>query len=488
MTGESDPLPRRPRLANHVLVRRHVVDGEVRVVLHDQQRGDAVQLGPREWAVLEAADGTRELEGIVVAARRTGGWARVAAVRELLTTLTGRGMVEPGDAAEADDSTSAADAAARVSIEPATSETDAAPRALVPLAEGLRCDGGGTCCRLYGTVMLSKVEAHRVVAVLPSWRVGPLGPDRWFTPMRGSEPTAVVTAVARDGACGWLQDDGLCAVHAAAGAAAKPRGCRLFPRVFVDDGEAVHVSLKPECPCVLDPGTDDAESLLEPGWSDAAQLPVEVVVDELPSSLALDSTRTVTSAQVREWVRALKRRPAPRDLAATLWAMAAALEREGLAADLDEAWTASPPAGEAVHPWLMALHAQSATRAREHAAWRSEHDLVRQASTALAMLTLVLRDLAALNEALHIRAPEPAQEARYLATGLHGYRWFLRDSLVGVLRDEALRVWMARSLPAAAPQHGEDPHWRAPLALVEALLRAHGIGAYVRHVGEDQNS
>ena len=100
MGSDRPPPPRRPRLADHVLPRRHVIDGTERVVLHDQHNDEVVQVGPREWAVLEAADGTREPEGIVVAARRRGAHARVAAVSELLHTLAERGMVEAGEEAE----------------------------------------------------------------------------------------------------------------------------------------------------------------------------------------------------------------------------------------------------------------------------------------------------------------------------------------------------------------------------------------------------
>jgi lysine-N-methylase len=92
-------LPSRPRLAAHVLARRHVIDGQERVILHDQQRDGVLQIGAREWAVLEAADGTRDCEGIVVAARREGAHARVEAVRELLLALEEQGMLAAGEEA-----------------------------------------------------------------------------------------------------------------------------------------------------------------------------------------------------------------------------------------------------------------------------------------------------------------------------------------------------------------------------------------------------
>jgi hypothetical protein len=124
-------------------------------------------------------------------------------------------------------------------------------------------------------------------------------------------------------------------------------------------------------------------------------------------------------------------------------------------------------------------------RAREHAAWRSERDLVRRLSTALATLTLLLRDAEALAEALVVPAEHPEQEARYWRMGLHGYRWLGRRPLVWRLRDEAVRLWTGRSLSAVLDEAPGDARVRAPLALVEALLRAHGIGDYVDDVAQN---
>lgn len=501
MGSDRPTAPRRPRLADHVLPRRHVVDGRERVLLHDQRNDDVVQVGAREWAVLEAADGTREPEGIVVAARRRGAHARVGAVIELLRTLAARGMVEAGEAAEPDAATGTnappaevppvasasmgpEDAAA--SKEVTVGSVDEAPddpgaRPIVGLPEGLRCDGSGTCCRLYGTVMVTPQEARRIETTLPRWQVGPVPVERWTTPMRGSVPGPLLALVARDGACGMLRDDGLCEVHRAGGSEAKPLGCRLFPRTFVDDGESVRVSLKPECPCVLAPGTGEVEAL-SGSWTHARQLPPQVVVDALPDAIELSHGRWASRAEVRAWVAALREREAPRDLAATAWALADQVQSGGLEMTLEPAWESSPPEGSRVRPWIEALQRRASARAREHGRWRSERDLVRRVVTALATITLLLRDEDALREALAVEPEHPEHEARYLATALHGYRWFGRGALVTVLRDEAIRLWVARSLSVMLPEPADDPALRAPLALVEAVMRAHGIGAYVDDV------
>ncbi len=509
------PVPLRPRVAAHVLPRRHVIDGEEKVLLHDQQRDEVLQIGPREWGVLEAADGTRDVEGIVVAARRSGAYARVAAVRRLLERLAERGMLDAGEAAEPPsgdvkdvdesgdervdvESPERATDSKSAGVVEASSDSDVESRAeptqpvqapepssggakpLIPVPGGdLRCNGAGTCCRLYGTVMLSPVELRRVQTVLPDWRVGPVPPERWGMPVRGSEPGPILASVARDGACGFLQDDGLCAVHRAGGAEAKPFGCRAFPRIYVDDGVAVHVSVKPECPCVLEPKEGDAEPVIDPAYTDAESLPSLVVVDVLPDSLELHRGRWIDRASVRRWFSQIAQRPAPRDPAATAWALADRIGAEGLPEPDDEAWSAGPPPVDVVRPWISALHRRALARAREHAAWRSSSDLVRRMSTSLALLTRLLQDPDVLAEALAEPPEHPEHEARFWQTGVHAYRWPRNGAIDLALRDDAVRVWVARSLPLTLEDDGGDPDLRAPLALVEAMLRAHGVAAYV---------
>lgn len=467
MPGMASDLPQRPALADHVLVRRHVIDGQTRVVLHDQQRRDVVVLGEREWAIVEACDGTREPEGVVVAARRGGGFARVEAVRQMLASLHARGMLVAG---------AGPDEALAVDSAPEALTTHDAARPLVAAQPGLRCDGGGTCCRLYGTVMLSDQEAARARLALPGWTIGEVPIERLTTPLRGSLPGPRRAMTARDGACGLLQPDGLCAVHRAAGAEAKPLGCRLYPRVFVDDGESIVVALRPECPCVLDPRPHaQAEPLVDDDWIREG-LPGAVRVDTLPDSIELAPGRWAPRAQVRAWHRAGRAAPPPGDVARALWSLATRVDTDGMqAAVADEA-----PAVfvDSVAPWIEALHGQATRVAKRHAKWRSAKDLIRVASSGLATVTAVLCDRDALAEAL--RTPPPAelavQEQRYWSMGWSSYRWVGGAALATALRDEAVRVWVARCLPMVLAR--KNPDLRAPLALVEALLRAHGVGAY----------
>lgn len=54
-----------------------------------------------------------------------------------------------------------------------------------------------------------------------------------------------------DGACVFLNEDGLCRIHAKFGEAAKPLACRIYPYAFHPAGKKVAVSLRFSCPSVV---------------------------------------------------------------------------------------------------------------------------------------------------------------------------------------------------------------------------------------------
>src|SRR4051812_32381676 len=92
------PLPSRPRLGDHVLARKYVAEGQERVILHDTRTNRMLQLGTREWGLLAAADGTRDLEGIRLAAAREGAHARPQAIEAFFEQLSAVALLEDGAA------------------------------------------------------------------------------------------------------------------------------------------------------------------------------------------------------------------------------------------------------------------------------------------------------------------------------------------------------------------------------------------------------
>jgi lysine-N-methylase len=474
-------FPARPRLADHVVARRHVVDGDERVVLFDQGTGRLVQVGPREWGLLAAADGTRDLEGIVLAAGREGAHARVPALQGFLAQLHAAGMLEDGVPEAAVLPTRAAAEAA---------DEGAATRPLLSLpGYTLTCDGSGSCCRFYGTVLFGPVEAARARALLPLVRDGGARHERAFTPEHGSAPTGGAAVTYCDGRCAYLGDDDRCGIHGRGGPEAKPLGCQTYPASFVDDGESVRVSVSVECACVLASVDRPGGSPLVPaGARTRADLDETLVVEPLDAQVALTADAWAPRAAYVAWARQVAALwPGVTDVAAALHSLAGAVARDGL----DEAATAralrepAPPTAAEVGAWAEALARRAARRAREDEGWRSPRDLVLRASRWVMEAARRIADPGTAAGLLTGPAAAPRSERFYVEALLHGHRLAGGRPLATALRDRAVRVVVARALGqvlAAVPEGARDTAAAHPLALLEAMLRGHGLDLYVEDV------
>ncbi len=450
-----------------------MVDGAEHVVVFDQRTGQVVVLEPPTWDVLAQADGTRDIEGIRLAARRAGVVTSRAEIERTLGQLHAMGLVTGPTERRGP---------ARVVIERTTPPS----RLIEPLPDfRLRCDRSGACCRNYATVLMTSADVERARAWVPGHRVGRWHGDQLFLPVAGSEPSELHAPAHRDGACGYLETAGTCAIHRAGGLAAKPVGCAVFPTVFTDDGVSVRASVKTECACVLDSagalvdGVDD-EPWLDPAWRSAGELPPLVAVTRLHEKLALSADRTLPTTEVRAFLEAWMSLPCPEDVAVAAWAMAAALEDRGPDAAL-RAWVDPAPTRPTdVAPWIEHLHARARRRAHDNAQWRSEADAVRTGVEWIAAAAAVLADSEALAELVAAPPEATATEHFYLRAAAHAYA-LLERPLTDALRDRAVRIWLSRAMRWLAPG-ATDAARRQPLARVDALLRGYGIGNYVDEV------
>ncbi|WP_433936249.1 YkgJ family cysteine cluster protein [Sorangium cellulosum] len=482
-------LPARPRLAAHVLARRHLVGEEERIILHDLRTGELLQLGPREWALLSAADGTRDVEGIVIAAAREGAPARVPAAQAFFAQLHAAGLLGAEDARE--DAAPAASAAPRGSALPAAPALDAGARdarerPLEVLPDfSLHCDGSGSCCRIYASILFDPEEAARARALRPEVLSGGARHERAFTPERGAWPCAASVVAMRDGRCAYLEGEGgagRCSLHAAGGPAAKPLGCRTFPTSFIDDGESIRISVSVECACVLaSVGRPGGAPLIDPRLRARGDLDDRIDVAALPDRAEVAPGAAAPRAELVAWSRRLAAAAPPPDVAAGLSSLAAAIEVEGLTGDAIARFERPDPLEPAaLGPWLAALHRRAARRAREDAAWRSERDLARRATQWIAAATFALADPDLLAALLLSPPRAPDRERFYLRAALHGHRLLGALPLSLALRDRAARLVVARALPLICAEAGADgdPACAEPIALVEAMLRGHGLDAY----------
>lgn len=441
-------VPRRPRLADHVLARRKVLNGREFVVLHDEERHETLELEPTVWAVLSCADGTRDAEGIAGAAARIGAPTTSKAVAGLLAALAERGALEDGPPVHEPDV---------VSLRPRPAEVLSQPVAPLP---GYRyvCDGSGGCCRSYGSVLMTPEDRDRARVALPQHRIGGLPPTRWFTPERGSAPTPLCVPASVNGACGFLDDEGMCEIHRRIGLGGKPRACAAFPVTACSDGAEVRVSVIPECACVLRPvGEGEGESVAE-GWGRGADIPQMLVIDMLPETLHVHASRTEPRAWLREAVSQLLSRldDAP-DPAILCW-------------DEADAW--SQPKPRDIAPYVEALRRVAKDTMRRRKTYVSDDDWVLRSLQWLVGTLHLLGDGSLRSLVVAPTASADPIELRYLSAALWGYQGFDSDPGAFVLRSHAVKIWIGRAM-AEVPL---APSNRViPLATLNMLMRGHGL-------------
>ncbi|HEY8427249.1 MAG TPA: YkgJ family cysteine cluster protein [Sandaracinaceae bacterium] len=463
-TTSARPLPERPRLRDSVQARMHVADGATKVILTDPVSASVLEIDVASWRALEAADGTRDLDGLCLALAREGLYRGERDLVQLLRELDDAGVLTDG-------------LAVPVPPPPVVAPRTPPDRPLDVLPGfTLVCDGSGSCCRFYGSVAFTAAEAAHARAIVEDLRL-PVAPHDLFTPITGAQLGADdVRAVAQiDGRCVFLENDGLCLLHRRGGAAAKPFPCRFYPAMLMDDGEQVRVSIGPECACAFaSAGRTDGAPLVPRDARTLRDLGPDVAVMHVPDPVPLTGHRTAPRRELARWsaqlVRALEVTTA--DAIAIAWTLADHVH-EGLdPSTIERSLRGAVPAPTSMAPWLDALAQVAASAASTAEAWRGGSDLSRRVARWMTD-ALAAADLPALLAA----APDPAAERFYLRVLAHGHRLAVEGRpLEHGLRDRATRILAARAMSASAPPL--DSGARYPLALLEASMRNLGLARY----------
>lgn len=463
-------LPIRPRLADHARVRRHHIDGDEVVVIHDARSGDLVRMGPREWDLVAGADGTRDFDALVLAAAKRGAYRRASEVRAVLDHLHALGLLADG-----------------LGYPPPVDAVDPARPLKVLPDYALTCDGSGGCCAMYGSVLFTTQEAARARAFRPAVLGGGDREDRAFMPDHGSGPDPLLAVALVGGRCAYLEGDGRCGIHAAGGLAAKPRGCRVFPATFVDDGVHVRISTSVECACVLaSVGRAGGDPLVDPAARTRADLGPDARVAMLPDAIAISAASPAPRGTFVAWadavLAALPEVDGGADAIAVLWSLAGAVRAYALDAEAARAAIAAPVAPDegALRPWIEALCVRTAARVESADAWRAKGDRARLAGHWIDAAARRLRDRDARRALIADASPFGRDERFYLRALIHGHQLVGDAPIEVALRDRATRILLSRALPGALPE-GEAARSH-PLALVEAMMRGQGVGAYALSV------
>lgn len=118
---------------------------------------------------------------------------------------------------------------------------------LLPVIQNWSCHNCGGCCREH-LIEISAEEKRRIEQQgwsgsddVPQDRplIVPLGTGRWRLNHQ------------QDGACVFLNEQGLCRIHGRFGESAKPLACRVYPYAVHPFGAALTVSLRFSCPSVV---------------------------------------------------------------------------------------------------------------------------------------------------------------------------------------------------------------------------------------------
>ena len=120
----------------------------------------------------------------------------------------------------------------------------------LPTIQNWSCHNCSGCCRQH-LIEITDEERQRILD--QNWTVQDGVPDGpTVVPHGGSFwKKSWRLAHGEDGGCVFLNEDGLCRIHAKFGEAAKPLACRIYPYAFHPSGKKVTVSLRFSCPSVV---------------------------------------------------------------------------------------------------------------------------------------------------------------------------------------------------------------------------------------------
>ncbi len=121
----------------------------------------------------------------------------------------------------------------------------------LPTIQNWSCHNCSGCCRQH-LIEITEEERQRIEK--QKWRKSDGIPDgQPVVEPHGGPPwnRRYRLANTEDGSCVFLNQDGLCRIHAKFGEAAKPLACRVYPYAFHPSGKKVTVSLRYSCPSVV---------------------------------------------------------------------------------------------------------------------------------------------------------------------------------------------------------------------------------------------
>jgi lysine-N-methylase len=124
-----------------------------------------------------------------------------------------------------------------------------APVRSLPVLQNWDCHACGGCCKEY-EVNVTEEERQRILA--QGWEGDPATAGKPLVVRAGRGRRARWRLGQDENGCVFLNEAGLCRIHAKFGAEAKPLACRVYPFVLVPVGGQWRVGLRFACPSVVE--------------------------------------------------------------------------------------------------------------------------------------------------------------------------------------------------------------------------------------------
>ena len=165
-------------------------------------------------------------------------------------------------------------------------------RLILPVLQNWNCHHCSGCCRQH-QIEITEVERQRIVD--QKWtEADGVSPDKAIVRMGGFFGAPRYRLGHQpDGACAFLNEQGLCRIHAKFGEMGKPLACRVYPYAFHPAGKSVAVSLRFSCPSVV----RNAGRPVSQQQSDIRQIADEVV----PAGAATIKAPFIHSREQVDW-------------------------------------------------------------------------------------------------------------------------------------------------------------------------------------------
>jgi lysine-N-methylase len=121
----------------------------------------------------------------------------------------------------------------------------------LPTLQNWSCHNCGGCCKQHG-IFITEAEKERIEKQGWNAESGVPNDQPIFVRMGGMVGKAWHRLAHKpDGGCVFLDEMGLCRIHAKFGEAAKPLACRIYPYAFHPTGKGVTIGLRFSCPSVV---------------------------------------------------------------------------------------------------------------------------------------------------------------------------------------------------------------------------------------------